>query len=204
MAAQHDGTRILHGRKRPAESDPDGDRPLAKRFNDLHIDPVALYNHHHHPHHHDHTFTPSTSQETPGSPDVMLLDDQKHKIYVQDLDRELAEVDLPGNSVVFLPGIEETWATVPRLMLADSKNSCNELVLYREPVSLLEPGKNSNVRRALVETRERARARQKAQVSPFTSVSRGTLTPSDGVYAKAGNSNETEGGDMMEIDWANT
>ncbi|PLB44676.1 hypothetical protein P170DRAFT_512843 [Aspergillus steynii IBT 23096] len=152
MAAQHDGTRIPHGRKRPADSDPDGDRPLAKRFNDLHIDPVAIYDHR--------TYAPGTGDEPPGSPDMMLLDDQSHTLYVQDLDRELAEADLPGDSVVFLPGIEEKLASVPRLLLVSNKESCKELIPYREPVSLLEPNKNSNVRRALIETRERARASQ--------------------------------------------
>ena len=35
--AQHTDVGVYHGKKRPAESDPDGDQPLIKRFGRLHI-----------------------------------------------------------------------------------------------------------------------------------------------------------------------
>lgn len=161
------------------------------------LDAVGDYDHHHR--HHDLIRAPSTTQERAGSPDRMLVDDQKHTIYIQNLDRELADIDLPQDSVAFLPGIEERLASVPRLMLADNRASnCGELVLYREPESLLEPNRNSYVRRALVETRERARACHKAQVSACSDVP-GSM-PLDGVSADMGSLNNTIGGDMMEID----
>lgn len=160
-------------------------------------DPVAVYAHHR-------PCTSAPTEDPAGSPDMMLLDDQPHTLYVHDLDRELAETDAPADSVVFLPGFEDQLASVPRLLLADNKPNCTALVLYREPVSLLEPDGDSGVKRALVETRKRARARQKMHGSLGSAGSDGSspTAPSD-TKASAGSTNGTHD-DLMEIDSAFT
>ncbi|KAE8411878.1 hypothetical protein BDV36DRAFT_288335 [Aspergillus pseudocaelatus] len=165
--AQHPDAGVYHGKKRPAESDPDGDQPLAKRFGRLHI---ALN-------------------------DMMILDDTKHTVYIHDLEREIAETELPNDPITFLPGIGESLRAIPRFVVTEAKPMCNELVLYREPASLTVPKERDTVRKALIETRERARTNQCGRhPSTYSSIYPGTVTD-------PGNSNNTcHPEDAMEID----
>jgi hypothetical protein len=41
--AQHPDVEVYHGKKRPAESDLDGEQPLAKKFNRLHIGMLDIH-----------------------------------------------------------------------------------------------------------------------------------------------------------------
>ncbi|KAF7629823.1 hypothetical protein AFLA_013526 [Aspergillus flavus NRRL3357] len=133
--AQHTDVGVYHGKKRPAESDPDGDQPLAKKFGCLHIGPRATSN------------TPREIRENlevgqhvfSALDDMMILDDTKHTVYIHDLEREIAETELPSDSITFLPGIGENLRAIPRFVVTEAKPICNELVLYREPASLTVP-----------------------------------------------------------------
>lgn len=64
------------------------------------------------------------------------------------------EADSPG--LVFSPFVQKVLS-VPQFVLSDSKPSGKELVLYTEPYSLTVPKEKDNVRRAILESRARAR-----------------------------------------------
>ncbi|CAI7593337.1 uncharacterized protein N7487_011735 [Penicillium crustosum] len=153
-----------HGKKRPAEADPDGAQPLTKRFGHLridnsvpisartepkgHIEHIQHIQHNHHNQHNQH------NQDLSPPNDAMVLDDTKHTTYIHNLDQELMEADSPG--LVFSPFVQKVLS-VPQSVLSDSKPSGKELVLYTEPSSLTVPKEKDNVRRAILESRARAR-----------------------------------------------
>lgn len=94
------------------------------------------------------------NQDLSSSNDAMILDDTKHTTYIHNLDEELMEADSPG--LVFSPFAEKVLS-VPQSVLSDSKPSGKELVLYTEPSSLTVPKEKDNVRKAILESRARAR-----------------------------------------------
>ncbi|GIK07497.1 hypothetical protein Aspvir_003163 [Aspergillus viridinutans] len=144
-----------HGKKRPAENDPDGDQPLAKKFGLLQIEP-RLFG------------TPqisgggtSPTQSNPfDTTERMMLDDTKHTIYIHDLDSELADSEAQEYSITFLPEIGAKLGSLSKLLTVDTQPQNNELVLYRDPKSLTVPEEDDYVRRAILESRRRARAAQ--------------------------------------------
>ncbi|CDM36178.1 hypothetical protein DTO013E5_8997 [Penicillium roqueforti] len=158
-----------HGKKRPAEADPDGAQPLTKRFGHLRIEnnvPISARakpkGHIQHiqpiqPHidqYDQHNQHNQRNQDLSSSNDAMILDDTKHTTYIHNLDQELMEADSPG--LVFSPFAEKVLS-VPQSVLSDSKPSGKELVLYTEPSSLTVPKEKDNVRKAILESRARAR-----------------------------------------------
>ncbi|KAL1961609.1 hypothetical protein VTN77DRAFT_1409 [Rasamsonia byssochlamydoides] len=145
-------------RKRPADSDPDGEPPV-KKFGRLQIGPLED----------DNNITTSSHEvanqesatgEDSRSSDFMLLDDTKHTSYVYDLDRELKEIEAEEQRISFLPEIEKRLNAIPKSVLKEPKPD-NEIVLYRVPSSLTVPEEKDSVRRAILESRARARMRQK-------------------------------------------
>jgi hypothetical protein len=94
---------------------------------------------------------------SPNQHDAMLLDDTKHTTYVYDLDQELAEPDPPHDGLVILP-LASKMMSVPESILSDSSSRGKELVLYTEPTSLTVPKEKDTVRKAIMESRARARA----------------------------------------------
>jgi hypothetical protein len=98
----------------------------------------------------------------------MHLDDTKHKVYIYDLDAELSDSESSSDEgkLVFLPDIEKhlRGTRIPPRVLANSEGELAgnnlQLVLYSVPSSLTVPEEQDSVRRAIVETRARARARQ--------------------------------------------
>ncbi|KAJ6092021.1 hypothetical protein N7467_003990 [Penicillium canescens] len=127
-----------HGKKRPAQGDPDGAQPLTKRFRCLRIDSVPI----------------SARAKGEGKEDMMLLDDTQHTTYIHNLDQEL-EGDSP-DGLIFSP-LATKLLSVPASVLS-SQPSGKELVLYTEPASLTVPKDKDNIRKAILESRERARA----------------------------------------------
>ncbi|KAJ5779049.1 hypothetical protein N7457_006769 [Penicillium paradoxum] len=174
-----------HGKKRPAQTDPDGAQPLTKKFGHLRIDnnvpisaraklkghiqhiqhiqhiPDIQHNQHNPPHQHDHI---EHSSSSPDRGDKMWLDDTKHTTYIHDLEQELMEADSP-NGLVFLPFAAKVLS-VPQSVLSDSKASGKELVLYTEPTSLTVPREKDHVRKAILESRARARAESNKSINP--------------------------------------
>lgn len=91
---------------------------------------------------------------------MMLLDDTKTTSYVYNLEQELADIDAEELTVAFLPGVSETLTAVPRSILLETQPPNNQLVLYREPTSLSVPRDHDSVRRAIIESKQRIRAKQ--------------------------------------------
>ncbi|OJJ94588.1 hypothetical protein ASPACDRAFT_1877595 [Aspergillus aculeatus ATCC 16872] len=147
MALQPGCVGNYRGKKRPAETDPDNDQPLTKKFSHLQLTPLTFQD--------DTLGRPKLATSHQG--DRMMLDDTNHTIYIHDLDMELQDLETLDNEVTILSGVVDTLSTVPRMLVADDQAHCTELVLYSEPVPLTAPKENDNVRKALVATRERAR-----------------------------------------------
>jgi len=108
--------------------------------------------------------TQNDSQED----DIMQLDNTEHKVYIYDLDAELSDSESSSDEgkLVFLPDIEKHLreTRIPPHILANSEGELAgnnlQMVLYNVPSSLTVPEEQDSVRRAIVETRARARARQ--------------------------------------------
>jgi hypothetical protein len=100
----------------------------------------------------------------------MMLDDTKHKVYIYDLDDELSSSeseDDPGR-LVFLSDIDKHLRAnrIPPRVLpnTDGELAGMQLVLYREPTSLTVPEEQDNVRRVMMEARERIREKQRTRL----------------------------------------
>ena len=96
--------------------------------------------------------------------DPMPLDDTTHKLYIHDLDAELADTEPEAERLVFLPDIEKKLSRIPQAVLLGEAHpgagaGGNEMVLYRVPASLSVPEERDQVRRAIIESRARARER---------------------------------------------
>ena len=98
----------------------------------------------------------------------MRLDDTPHKVYIYDLDAELSSSDSESEShMVFIPDIDKHLRTnrIPKAVLhADDKGKFAgkdvkemQLVLFGAPKSLSVPEEKDSVRRAIIETRHRAK-----------------------------------------------
>ena len=97
--------------------------------------------------------------------DPMPLDDTTHKIYIHDLDSELASTEPEAERLVFLPDIEKKLSRIPQAVLLGEAHpdpgaaAGGAVVLYRVPASLSVPEERDQVRRAIIESRARARER---------------------------------------------
>ncbi|KAJ4164352.1 hypothetical protein LMH87_006029 [Akanthomyces muscarius] len=150
------------GRKRKAEAQKDNER-LSKRLSLLNIehDGTKLYVPVESP-------LPSPNPRTTdgaAADDTMHIDDSKHKVYIYNIDEELAEDSEPDEAkLVFLPDIEKRLreTRIPPQILANSEGELAgmQLVLYSDPKSLSVPEAKDGVRKAIIETRRRIRARQ--------------------------------------------
>lgn len=96
----------------------------------------------------------------------MQLDNTKHKVYIYDLDAELSDSESSDDGrLVFLPDIEKHLreSRIPPSIRANSEGELagnSQLVLYNVPSSLTIPEEQDSVRKAIIETRARARAKQ--------------------------------------------
>ena len=91
----------------------------------------------------------------------MQLDDSKDKVYIHDLDNQIAEIE-DEEKTVFLPDIEKKLGKIPQYLLTgDLKPTAeNQMILYGVPASLSVPEEQDNVRKAIIESRARAREKQ--------------------------------------------
>lgn len=92
----------------------------------------------------------------------MQLDDTKEKIYIHDLDQELCDVESEEEKLVFLPDIEKKLGKLMQSVLTSQSQpvTSSEMILYNVPSSLSVPREQDNVRKAIIETRARARDKQ--------------------------------------------
>ena len=108
---------------------------------------------------------PETGPVAAVEDDSMNVDDTRHRVYVQNLDAEIAEIEAnePKERLIFLPDIEKHFSRIPEHILATPQDAVNiarqqELVLYSVPRSLtVDEEGNDSVRKAILEARQRAR-----------------------------------------------
>lgn len=95
----------------------------------------------------------------------MELEDTKDKVYIYDLDKELAEGESDDERPIFIPDIERhLLARIPRHVLIgdDAREAAKhmQMIIYQAPKSLTVAPDKDNVRRAIIESRRRAQERQ--------------------------------------------
>ncbi|KAI9669363.1 MAG: hypothetical protein M1831_000399 [Alyxoria varia] len=154
-----------HGVKRAAQDNVENTQRLAKRFHLLNINndgklwvgtngeraPAA-----------------KTSTTTQDNPDLMQVEDTKDRIFIHNLDEELAEVADDGEQIVFLPEIEKRLSNLPKRLLTSDQTASSkgkEVVLYNVPASLSIPEDKDSVRKAMLEARARAQENQNRQIT---------------------------------------
>jgi hypothetical protein len=101
----------------------------------------------------------------------MHIDNTKHKVYIYNIDDELASESEPEGEerVVFLPDIEKHLRVnriPPQLLLREpdlEDLAAKQLVLYHVPSSITVPEEQDSVRKAIIEARQRVRERQMAE-----------------------------------------
>jgi len=106
----------------------------------------------------------------------MRLDNTKHKVYIYDLDAELSDSESSDDGrLIFLPNIQKHLleTRIPPSILANSDGELaghtqNQLILYNIPSSLTVPEEQDSVRKAIIETRARARAKLDQKQGPAT------------------------------------
>jgi hypothetical protein len=96
--------------------------------------------------------------------DAMNVDDTRHRVYIQNLDAEIAEIEAnePEERLIFLPDIEKHFSRIPEHLLSSPQDAISaaqqqELVLYSVPRSLTVDEGNDSVRKAILDARQRAR-----------------------------------------------
>lgn len=92
----------------------------------------------------------------------MRLDDTRDRVYIHDLDDEVSDIESEEEKLVFLPDIEKRLTKIPNSVLISQSqpHTSNEVVLYNVPESLSIPREQDSVRKAIIETRARAREKQ--------------------------------------------
>lgn len=123
--------------------------------------------------------------------DAMQLDDSKHKVYIYDLDAELSESDSDDCKLVFLPDIEKhlRQSRIPQSILANSDGELagdKQVVLYNVPSALTVPEAQDSVRRAVIESRARARANQEQRAQTQTGDNRASNGSTNGSAGSPG------------------
>ena len=96
----------------------------------------------------------------------MQVDDTRDRVFIHNLDEELAGIDTDSDEerIVFLPDIEKKFGKIPKHVLTGGDPpppiQGNEMVLYSVPTSLSVPVEEDSVRKAIIESRARARQEQ--------------------------------------------
>ena len=93
------------------------------------------------------------------------------KVFIKDLDEELADVETEDARLIFLPDIEQHFNRIPQAILQEPNGTSvgKELVLYNIPESLSIPQEQDNVRKAIIESRQRVRDRQAQSITMASS-----------------------------------
>ncbi|KAI4141886.1 MAG: hypothetical protein L6R39_005147 [Caloplaca ligustica] len=105
---------------------------------------------------------PTSVPATKAQCDSMQLDDTKDKVYIHDLAAEIADLESDEETPLFLPDVEKKLSKIPLSVLTGKSPpvTSNQLVLYNVPSSISVPEEQDGVRRAIIESRARARERQ--------------------------------------------
>jgi len=176
------------GQKRQPDDDLESEQRLAKRFNLLNLADInKLYHVHENPPNVRRTRSNAFS-------DSMQVDESRDRIFINSIDDELLDVESDEERLVFLPDIEKRLTTIPRSVLTgqNSTSAGNEVVLYGIPESISIPREQDNVRKAFLESRQRAREKQIQAVARQVHDDELKLSTSNGTYQPA------EESDFME------
>ncbi|USP77230.1 hypothetical protein yc1106_04504 [Curvularia clavata] len=227
-----------HGRKRPADGSLENEQRLSKRFDLLNLvdnngtclyipvpgssqaangspilssptqhavagaDPLAFSS----------SSRPKRDRKPRAQDDSMEVEDTPHRVYISDLSAELSDIESDEENPIFLSDIEKHLSKIPTHILRGPEptpTQHNQMVLYNVPTSLTVPEAQDNVRKAIVETRQRIRDRQ---VNPVTepasvfakrttsSTSPSTPTPLSTMHSNIPPVQAAEDGDAMDID----
>lgn len=142
----------------------------------------------------------------------MEVEDTPHRVYISDLSAELSDIESDEENPIFLSDIEKHLSKIPTHVLRGPEptpTQHNQMVLYNVPTSLTVPEEQDNVRKAIVETRQRIRDRQVNPVTEpasvfaarsSTSTSPTTPTPLSTMYSNIPPVQAAEEGDAMDID----
>ncbi|KAL8909424.1 MAG: hypothetical protein Q9207_000259 [Kuettlingeria erythrocarpa] len=146
-------------RKRRADDSLEGEQRLSKRFNLLNLEHngklyIPVQGH-----------APINSSVEPVlnvQDDSMQVDDTKDRVYIHDLDAEIAGLESDEESPLFLPDIEKKLSKIPQSVLTGRgpAPTSKQMVLYNVPSSLSVPEERDSVRRAILDSRARAREKQ--------------------------------------------
>ena len=93
----------------------------------------------------------------------MQVEDTKDRVFIHDLDAELAESEPDEEQLIFIPDIERHLAKVPKHVLTDRDQDTkkeNQLILYQIPATLSVPENKDSVRKVIIEARTRAQQKQ--------------------------------------------
>ncbi|TKA82848.1 hypothetical protein B0A55_00960 [Friedmanniomyces simplex] len=217
--AANGGGHKLAGQKRPAAESLNDDQRFTKRFNLLSIDSAArngnsnLY---------IPVNNPAAAQNGPPLPprdaersggqsdELMQVDDTRDRVYIHDLDEELADIESEEERLIFLPDIEQRLSQLPRQVLLGTREEPEnqELVLYSAPKSLTVDEGHDVVRKAIIEARQRAqekaveeaKARQEDMNRKYDHGGEGGLAEVAHGYSAAGYQGEDEEPDPDAMD----
>jgi len=196
-------TEVKGTKKRRPVDELEGEQRLTKRFDLLNLErnsklyiPVSAAGN-----------ATSTKQPHDASNDSEFMDveDTKHKVYIFDLDKELAESESDEDRPIFLADIEKHLVKIPKSVLIgdDARKAAQsmQMVLYDVPTSLTVPKDKDNVRRAIIEARQRARDGQASTVSdaPDSSVPPTSVNGKGRELSEPGTM-EKEDPDAMDMD----
>ncbi|KAK8162732.1 hypothetical protein BKA80DRAFT_190700, partial [Phyllosticta citrichinensis] len=101
---------------------------------------------------------PSQHKRAPIDDDWMPIDETKDRVYICDLEQELADIESDEENPIFLPDIEKHLNRIPPHLLKSKvpqPTQHNQLVLYSIPQSLSVPEDKDSVRKAIIEARAR-------------------------------------------------
>lgn len=99
----------------------------------------------------------------------MPVDDTKDRIYIHDIDSELAELEEQQPEIAFIPEIEKKLAALPTSVLGSHRQDGNkQMVLYQVPSSISVPEEHDHVRKAIIATRARVREEPVSEASQLS------------------------------------
>ena len=92
----------------------------------------------------------------------MSVDETRDRVYIHDLDEEIADIESDEEKLIFIPDIEKRLTKIPKSVLLGKQatEASNEVILYGVPESLTVPQEQDSVRKAIMETRNRIREKQ--------------------------------------------
>lgn len=157
-----------HSSKRRAEEQPETEQRITKRLARMRIgheqDALrgeALGHHLVRPRPQPSVSSAGPTPNGSSTDDHMYLDDTKDKVYIHDLESEIAQIEAEEPRGIFLPDIDRKISAIPQQLLQIQADTANtQMVLYQVPSSISVPEEQDHVRKAIIAARARAREEQ--------------------------------------------